>query len=319
MEQEIGVITQMGFLAYFLIVWDLVRYARENNIPFLGICLGFQTAVLEYARNVLGLEGANSTEFLPDAEHALISELPDQKKHRFMDDYGLSLYDASVLIAEQQRAQYYEDVANDNDAKLAANWVINELLGILNKNEKTINFDIAYKKTEWKKLEFFSDVRVNEDIYAIFKKHLEINKDIFIFGEDIEFPYGGAFKVTKGLSTKFKNRVLTTPISEASIIGFSAGLALSQKKVIAEIMFGDFLTLCADQIINNASKFRWMYNEQITIPIVIRTPMGGGRGYGPTHSQSLEKFLINCMLFLSFSCIFLHFLSFSSDFPLIFL
>lgn len=64
-----------------------------------------------------------------------LPELPDQKKHRFMDEYGLSLYDASVLIAEQYRAQYYEDVANDNDAKLAANWVINELLGILNKNE----------------------------------------------------------------------------------------------------------------------------------------------------------------------------------------
>lgn len=64
-----------------------------------------------------------------------LPELPDQKKHRFIGDYGLSVYDASVLIAEQARADYYEIVANDNDAKLAANWVINELLGILNKNE----------------------------------------------------------------------------------------------------------------------------------------------------------------------------------------
>lgn len=68
-----------------------------------------------------------------------LPELPDQKKHRFMDEYGLSLYDASVLIAEQRRAQYFEDVANDNDAKLAANWVINELLGILNKNETKLS------------------------------------------------------------------------------------------------------------------------------------------------------------------------------------
>ncbi len=64
-----------------------------------------------------------------------LPELPDQKKHRFMDEYGLSLYDSSVLIAEQNRAAYYETVVNDNDPKLAANWVINELLGILNKNE----------------------------------------------------------------------------------------------------------------------------------------------------------------------------------------
>jgi len=70
---------------------------------------------------------------------ATLPELPDQKKHRFMDEYGLSLYDASVLIAEQSRATYFETVANDNDAKLAANWVINELLGILNKNETPLD------------------------------------------------------------------------------------------------------------------------------------------------------------------------------------
>ncbi len=67
-----------------------------------------------------------------------LPELPDQKKHRFMDDFGLNAYDASVLIAERNRADYFEEVANGRDAKLAANWVINELLGILNKNEKTL-------------------------------------------------------------------------------------------------------------------------------------------------------------------------------------
>ena len=67
-----------------------------------------------------------------------LPELPDQKKHRFMNDFGLGAYDASVLIAERNRASFYEDVANGNDPKLAANWVINELLGILNKNEKSL-------------------------------------------------------------------------------------------------------------------------------------------------------------------------------------
>jgi len=67
---------------------------------------------------------------------ATLPELPDEKKHRFMNDYGLSAYDASVLIAEQSRAAYFETVAKGNDAKLAANWVINELLGALNKASK---------------------------------------------------------------------------------------------------------------------------------------------------------------------------------------
>jgi len=74
---------------------------------------------------------------------ATLPELPDEKKHRFIGDYGLSVYDASVLIAEQARADYYENVipdgSNDNDAKLAANWVINELLGILKKNETSLS------------------------------------------------------------------------------------------------------------------------------------------------------------------------------------
>ncbi len=69
---------------------------------------------------------------------ATLPELPDQKKHRFMNDFGLSAYDASVLIAERARANYFETVANGYDAKLAANWVINELLGALNKDGKGI-------------------------------------------------------------------------------------------------------------------------------------------------------------------------------------
>ncbi len=69
---------------------------------------------------------------------AELPELPDQKKHRFMSEYGLSLYDSTILIAERSRAEYYETVANDNDVKLAANWVINELLGALNKDEKKL-------------------------------------------------------------------------------------------------------------------------------------------------------------------------------------
>ncbi len=67
-----------------------------------------------------------------------LPELPDQKKHRFMKDYGLPLYDATVLIAERSRADYYESAANDHDAKLVANWVLNELLALLNKDNRDI-------------------------------------------------------------------------------------------------------------------------------------------------------------------------------------
>lgn len=118
---------------------------------------------------------------------------------------------------------------------------------------------------------------------------LEEDSSTVVLGEDILDPYGGAFKVTKGLSTRFPTRVRTTPICEATIVGMSVGMALRGLHPIAEIMFGDFVALAADQIVNHAAKYPAMYNGQVAVPLVIRTPMGGGRGYGPTHSQSLER------------------------------
>jgi pyruvate/2-oxoglutarate/acetoin dehydrogenase E1 component len=112
---------------------------------------------------------------------------------------------------------------------------------------------------------------------------------VYLIGEDILDPYGGSFKVSRGLSSAYPQRVLSSPISEAGITGIAAGMALRGLRPVVEIMFGDFLTLAADQIINHIAKFRWMYNDQVRLPLVIRTPMGGRRGYGPTHSQSLEK------------------------------
>jgi len=131
-------------------------------------------------------------------------------------------------------------------------------------------------------------MRVVEEINRVLKKLMNDNDNLFVVGEDILDPYGGAFKATKGLSEQYPDRVITTPISESSIVGFSVGMAMSNKKVIVEVMFGDFLSLAFDQILNHISKFIWVYNN-IKIPIIIRTPMGGGRGYGSTHSQSIEK------------------------------
>jgi 2-oxoisovalerate dehydrogenase E1 component len=123
-------------------------------------------------------------------------------------------------------------------------------------------------------------------------KLLEHDPDVILLGEDLHDPYGGAFKVTAGLSEKFRGRVISTPISEAGITGAGIGLAMAGKKPIVEIMFADFLTLCMDQIYNHAVKFPGMFAES-AVPIVIRAPCGGRRGYGPTHSQSPENIFIS--------------------------
>jgi pyruvate/2-oxoglutarate/acetoin dehydrogenase E1 component/pyruvate/2-oxoglutarate dehydrogenase complex dihydrolipoamide acyltransferase (E2) component len=114
----------------------------------------------------------------------------------------------------------------------------------------------------------------------------------YLLGEDIADPYGGAFRATQGLSTAFPQRVLSTPISENAIFGVAAGLALSGETVIVEVMFGDFLALAFDQILNFITKSVSMYGRHTPMRVVVRCPVGGGRGYGPTHSQSMQKFFI---------------------------
>ncbi len=112
---------------------------------------------------------------------------------------------------------------------------------------------------------------------------------VVVLGEDIADPYGGAFKVTRGLTSAFPDRVLTTPVSEGAIVGVAAGLAMSGYRPIVEIMFGDFVTLTFDQVVNHIAKYAAMYHNKVSCPVIIRVPSGGHRGYGPTHSQSLEK------------------------------
>jgi 2-oxoisovalerate dehydrogenase E1 component len=117
---------------------------------------------------------------------------------------------------------------------------------------------------------------------------LDSQPTVILLGEDLHDPYGGAFKVTAGLSTRFRGRVLSTPISEAGVVGVAIGLALDGFLPIVEVMFADFITLAMDQIFNHAVKFPGMF-PACRVPLVIRTPSGGRRGYGPTHSQSPEN------------------------------
>lgn len=121
---------------------------------------------------------------------------------------------------------------------------------------------------------------------------MERNSSVFIMGEDIG-KYGGCFGVTNGLLKQFgEDRVRDTPISENTIVGIAVGSAILGMRPIVEIMFMDFITLAMDQIVNHAAKFHYMFGGQVNVPMVIRTAFGAGRGYGATHSQSLESMLL---------------------------
>lgn len=135
-------------------------------------------------------------------------------------------------------------------------------------------------------------VRVVENLNRALHERMRADPRLFVLGEDIADPYGGAFKVTRGLLDAFPERVITTPISENGIVGVAAGLALAGDAAIVEIMFGDFVGLAFDQVLNFASKSVSMYGRPFPMRLVVRCPSGGNRGYGPTHSQTLSKHFI---------------------------
>jgi pyruvate/2-oxoglutarate/acetoin dehydrogenase E1 component len=130
-------------------------------------------------------------------------------------------------------------------------------------------------------------------LQAALREAMQSDPRVFLMGEDIG-AYGGAFGVTRGMLDEFgPERVRCTPISEATIVGAATGAALTGMRPVVEIMFMDFLTLAMDQLANHAAKFRYMYGPQARVPLVLRTPAGGGRCYGATHSQSLEAWLLH--------------------------
>ena len=189
---------------------------------------------------------------------------------------------------------YKEQIISDIDSIVLELMVSKDIYDIKN-NE----FSNSSNRPKSYNPEIRDHARYNELVNKALYSFLDFNKDAIIIGEDIEESnqytpndYGGAFKVTKSLSTQFPDRVLNTPISEAAIVGVCAGYSIKAGRSIVEIMFGDFSTLIFDQILQHVTKFELMYNSIVKCPLIIRTPMGGKRGYGPTHSQSLEKHFI---------------------------
>lgn len=182
--------------------------------------------------------------------------------------------------------RYEKAISDDIDALLTD--IFNDKDMVLSRYYEKIN---EADNDGWTILEPIGK-RMVELLNNHFKEVMVADQRSVFIGEDVLSPYGGAFKVAKDLSVIASDRTFSTPISESAIMGISNGLALNGFKPYAEIMFGDFITLAFDQIVNHASKFYHMFNKKVSCPVVVRTPMGGRRGYGPTHSQTLDKFLI---------------------------
>jgi len=129
-------------------------------------------------------------------------------------------------------------------------------------------------------------ITMREAISQALWEEMERDLNVFIMGEEVGV-WGGTYAVTRGFYDHFgSRRVRDTPISEAVIVGAAIGAALTGLRPVAELMTINFAFVAMDHIVNEAAKLHYMFSGQMVLPLVIRTPGGGGRQLGATHSQT---------------------------------
>ncbi len=137
-----------------------------------------------------------------------------------------------------------------------------------------------------------AQMTISEALRQAIREEMRRDECVFCIGEDIgiEGGFGGAFTVTLGLSEEFgHDRIIDTPISEIALTGMAIGAAAAGMRPIADVQYGDFLFCLMDQLANEAAKLRYMSGGQISVPMVMRAPVGA-TARGAQHAQSLEAF-----------------------------
>ncbi|NIN52541.1 MAG: alpha-ketoacid dehydrogenase subunit beta [Nitrososphaeria archaeon] len=138
------------------------------------------------------------------------------------------------------------------------------------------------------------EITFREALREALRDEMMRDENIILLGEDIGRSWGGAYKVTDGLAEEFgDDRVRDTPISESAIVGAAVGAAITGTRAVAEVMFGDLVTLVMDQIVNQAAKIRYMFGGQARVPLVLRAPTGVSSSMAGHHSQSLEAWFMH--------------------------
>src|SRR6476659_1910649 len=132
------------------------------------------------------------------------------------------------------------------------------------------------------------DIGFGDAVREAIAEEMRRDPSVVLMGEDVA-EAGTTFKVLKGLVEEFgKDRIIDTPISEAGFTGIGVGAAMTGMRPIVDIMFGDFLTLIMDQLVNQAAKIHYMSGGKWKVPLVIRATMGATRRSAAQHSQSLH-------------------------------
>ena len=134
---------------------------------------------------------------------------------------------------------------------------------------------------------------MREAIQQALREEMRSQPGLHLLGQDLG-AYGGTFGVTRGLFDEFgPERVRDGPLCESATVGFGIGMAIIGMRCVVELEFMDFSTVAMDQIVNQAAKMHYFMGGQVTVPLVIRTPIVSRMGMGPQHSQSLEAWFMH--------------------------
>ena len=134
-----------------------------------------------------------------------------------------------------------------------------------------------------------SKMSISDAIVMAQREEMLRDKNVYIMGLDVG-PYGGAFGCTKGLWKEFgKERVMDMPIAEAGYVGTAVGSAATGMRPIAELQFSDWITIASDQLVNQAANMRYTFGGSLSIPMVLRAPVGGGISAASQHSHMFES------------------------------
>ena len=233
----------------------------------------------------------------PRNEYRKREEENDWKKIDPIDNFKMQLLQSNIITNKEIiKIETKVKVRNAKAAIKAANSKdpdVSDVLKYIYSDNAIVDIPKKFTEEHSKNNNFIKrdddNITYKDAIKEALYEEMLRDKRVIFFGEDVA-DYGGAFKATKGLLETFgRERVFNTPISEACICGTAVGASMVGLRPVAELMYMDFTLMSSDQISNQAAKWHYMSGAQIEIPIVIRASVGGGKGYGGQHSQSLES------------------------------
>ena len=213
-----------------------------------------------------------------------IQVLSDQlMKIKYLKEDEFDALDESVKQKLDSAMQYSE-----TSAPVDPNELSTDVFAPSKFTKEDIEKDLAYRNAI-REGKIDREIAYSQALVEAMREEMQRDPNVFIMGEDVGL-YGGAYGATRGLMDEFgEQRVLDTPISEATISGAAVGAAMAGMRPIAEIMYVDFTPLAMDQIANQGAKNRYMFGGKTSVPMVLRTEGGAGRAIAAHHSQSLES------------------------------